>query len=246
MDLTEYIWRLLSPMENKTGVHGATEQLLEEIYERGFVDTRRVSKPQWKSAWKKFASGPSSYELQRKDFAGLNPFLYQGAIKRPFDPHRLKDGPRPLSWTSELFQKVLRFETDLTLSAWSRFVEAQILPRFKKADRLLYNAEFKKLLSGILAERASPLRRLELWYHFEREKESEAGKEPVSDSTNKTSTPVPIKDSFVAKPEEAMKRSAIDRLYYHHEQQPMIDDKESLDFLEELAEGNEIEGQESS
>jgi hypothetical protein len=51
----------------------------------------------------------------------------------------------------------------------------------------------------------------------------------------KETKPIPIQDKFVAKPEEINKQAAIDKLYYHYEQQPKVDDKDQLSFLDEIA-----------
>lgn len=236
MELLDYVWKKLTP-EEEEGVRSASEALIADVYQQGFIDARRFSLSQWKGACQKFAKGKGLYRFQRADLDSLKNYFFQAQIKKPFDPRRLKDGPRPLAWTGELYQKVLRFETNLTLEAWKQIVNLQILPKFKKGEDLLYNAAFKALLEAVLEKHASPLRRLELWYHSQREAEAAAEAKPEGEAAPapKPAAPVVIRDAFVAKPDETLKRTAIDKLYFHHGETPKGDDRENLDFLDELA-----------
>lgn len=234
-ELLDYVWQKMTP-EEEDDHRSAVEALMVDVYQQGFIDARRFSLAQWKSACQKFSNGKGVYRFKRGDLDSLKSYFFQAQIKKPFDPHRLKDGLRPLDWTNELFQKVLRFETSMTLEAWKKFVQGQILPRFKKGEQLLYNAALKAMLEALLDKYASPLRRLELWYHFQRENEivpQSPAEKPVAAA--KPAEPVVIRDAFVAKPDESMKRHAIDKLYFHHGEAPKIDDQENLDFLDELA-----------
>ncbi|MFO1462207.1 MAG: hypothetical protein U1F66_00350 [bacterium] len=244
MELVDYVWNKLEPTE-EAGVRKATAAGLEELYQKGFVDARRFSLPQWKNGCQKFSKSKGIFLFKRSDLDSLKNYLFQAQIKRPFEPHRLKDGLRPLEWTGELYQKVLRFETTLTLDAWKDLVKTQLLPKFQKGKNIIYNQQLKSYLEALLKQHASPLRRLELWYHFEREAEApppsegEAAQTPVP----KPAAPAPIKDAFVAKPDESLKRSAIDRLYFHHGETPPTSDQENLDFLDELAHLEDSEGE---
>lgn len=232
----EHTWGRLVAIDDEE--RQADAKLLEEFYNGGFIDARRFGLNQWKQACQKFAKGPK-FVFRRADWDGLKSFFFAAEIKRPFDPSRLKDGMRPLDWTAELYQKVFRFETTMTLEEWKQIVQTQIQTRFKKGNELVYNAAFKALLEGLLKKNASPLRRLELWYHFERTQQQEsapaapgAKTEPAEKRT--ASSPV-IRDAFVAKPEESVRRGAIDKLYFHQGEHPTATDDESLNFLDELA-----------
>jgi len=237
MELLDYVWNRLESGEEKD-VRGATDSLLENIYQSGFIDARRFTVAQWKNACYKFSKGKGVYRFKRSDLDSLQNYIFQAQVKRHFDPSRLKDGTRPLDWTTELYQKVLRFETNLNQESWKKIVQSQILPKCKNGEILIYNQYLKGLLEAVLKQHASPLRRLELWYHFEREKEAklapgqsgEALPDPVK------AAPVVIRDAFVAKPDETIKRTAIDKLYFHHGEAPkVVDDQKNLDFLDELA-----------
>ncbi|HKY64295.1 MAG TPA: hypothetical protein VJR29_12845 [bacterium] len=235
-ELLEHTWGRLEAIDDQERM--ADAKLLEEFFQGGFIDARRFGLNQWKQACQKFAKGPK-FVFKKADWEGLKSFFFGAEIKRPFDPKRLNDGMRPLDWTSELYQKVFRFETTMTLEEWKKIVQTQILTRFKKGNELVYNAAFKALLEGLLKQKASPLRRLELWYHFERSKEGppaavQAGAKAESEGKRTPSSPV-IRDAFVAKPEESVRRGAIDKLYFHQGEQPKATDDESLDFLDELA-----------
>ena len=231
----EHTWGRLEALDGEE--RGATLKLLEDFYKGGFIDARRFGLNQWKQACQRFAKGPDKYRFRKADWEGLKNYFFAAEIKKPFEPSRLKDGMRPLDWTAELYQKVLRFETTLTIEDWKKLVQTQILTRFKKGEELVYNAAFKALLEAALKQHASPLRRLELWYHFEKPKEESppaagAKSEPAEKRT--ASSPI-IRDSFEAKPEESMRKGAIDRLYFHSNEHPTATDDESLNFLDELA-----------
>jgi hypothetical protein len=232
MELLEHTWGQMLALEGEE--READLKLLESFYHGGFIDARRFGLNQWKQACQRFAKGPGKYRFKRPDWDGLKNYFFAAEIKRPFDPGRLKDGMRPIEWTSELYEKVLRFETTMQLDAWKKIVQTQIQARFKKGNELVYNAAFKALLAAVLKQHASPLRRLELWYHFERAEPTAAGAKAEEKENRTASSPI-IRDSFVAKPDEAVRRGAIDKLYFHHHEQPKATDDESLDFLDELA-----------
>ncbi len=179
-----------------------------------------------------FPPPPRGFILTREQLDSLKPFLYPGTIKKPFDPYHLKEGGRPLTWLEELYQKVLHFETTLTLPEWKKFVSQKIEPHFKRGDKLLLNKELKDVLFNLLTQKPSPLRRLEIFCL--QAPPSEPGVEKTEER-KPPSPPVLIKDSFVAKPEEIQKKAAMDKLFYHYEQQPKGDDAANLNFLDELA-----------
>ena len=237
MELLDYVWKRLEATEEENQ-RGASEALLADLYKEGFIDARRYSAAQWKNACQKFAKGKGTYLFKRADLDSLKNYIFQGQVKKPFDPKRLKEGLRPMEWTSELFEKVLRFETTITLETWKKFVQTQIIPKCKKGDSLQYNAVMKGLLEAVLEQHASPLRRLELWYHFRREEEEAPpkGKEGEAAPAPKPAAPVIVRDAFVAQPKETINRTAMDKLYFHHNEPPKTeDDKDNLDFLDELA-----------
>lgn len=219
----------MTPTEDE-GVKIATEETVETLYRFGLADTRRVGLPQWKAAFARFPKDGEGFRVTSKDLNTLSPLFFKGNIKKPFDPKRLKDGPRPSTWLDEIYQKVLRFETKLSHEEWKKIVAQEINPRFVKGTQLSYTEELRAVLLSLLEQYASPLRRLELWV--------EEGRGPEAPSPipiEKKSTPVVVHDAYQAKPIEIMKKNAIDKLYYHHEQQPKIPDDEVLDLLDELA-----------
>ena len=154
-EFIDYVWKNLDPAEEE-GFRVASEASLEKIYQRGFIDARRFSVAQWKNACHKFSKVKGQYRFRREDLDSLKGFFFAALPKRPFDPKRLKDGVRPLEWTNELYQKVLRFESDLTLEAWRKIVQSHVLPKCKKGDTLLYNEYLRRLLDTLLEKHASP------------------------------------------------------------------------------------------
>lgn len=212
------------------------------LYDHGFVDPRRVPKKRWMDILKQLPSQGGRYAISPQHVEKLHPFLYSGPIKRPFDPIRLKDGPRPVHWIMEMYQKVLKFETDIKAAEWNAMVQNQLNPVFLEGDHYFLDQDFKEVLWEILEERASPLRKLELWVFAS--PPGEAPKETVTASPSPPSTRAePVRDSFEKGPEEIKKIRSIEKLYFHGEKPPPVDDQEALSFLEGL-EDLEDEGEE--
>lgn len=230
MELTELIWKQLQPTDD-AGQKIATDALIATLYEFGVADTRRVGLPQWKSVFARLPKEETGYRVTRKDLDLFNPFLFKGNIKKPFDPKRLKDGPRPLTWLNEIYQKVLRFETLLKQEEWNKVVAERITPRFVKNEQVFYDSALRDFMLALLEKHGSPLRRLELWVEEGRGPEAP----PLAATPEKKTAPVIVHDAYQAKPEEILKKKAIDKLYYHYEQQPKLADDETLDFLDELS-----------
>jgi len=228
--LKDLVWSLLMPTQEPDTCL-MPDELIFEIYQRGIIDSRRYRFDQWKAVFKDIPNKEEVYFVNKSHWPRLSSFFFQGPIKKPFDPKKLKDGPRPLSWLNEVYQKVLRFETSITFDNWRRIVSQHIQPRFVKNDQVFLRQEIRDLLAKILLDKASSLRKLELWYHGQGP--SFTVDEPKKEE--KKFNPAPISDSFLSKPAEGTNKAAIDKLYYHHEQHPGMDDKESLDFLDELA-----------
>jgi hypothetical protein len=244
VDIKEVFWKALKPGETPsqawtTAIHWG------ELYDHGFVDPRRLPKNRWMDILKQLPAEKGQYVLSPDHVGKIAQFLYAGPIKRPFDPQRLKEGVRPPQWIQEMYQKVLKFETDIKPAEWNQMVHALLNPTFMENGQYRFDQDLKDVLSEILMERASPLRKLELWVF-------EGAPEEVASAPAKTSAPPPtpsaaakpIKDRFESGPEEIKKIRSIEKLYYHAEKSPASNDRETLDFLNELDdlkdEGEEI------
>lgn len=231
MELIELFWSQLQSTEDAQ-VCLATEEILEKLYQYGLADTRRMSLAQWKMAFAKFPKTEGAYRLCAADKERVQALLFKGNIKKPFDPHRLKFGARPLNWFNEVYQKVLRFETTLTLQEWNQKIEQTLKPRFVKGGEIQFNAELRDLLAQWLEAKAAPLRRLELWVQSGIGPEMPA---PKTTPVEKKAVPQVIHDQYRAKPEEIKKKAAIDKLYYQYEPHPEVADDDALSFLDELS-----------
>ena len=229
--LAEVVWDQLVPTEDPK-VRLASEAWLEEVFSAGAVDSKRFRLPQWKAAFASLPKEEGGIQVSREQWVRLSKFLYPGKVKKPFEPPRLKDGPRPVAWLTELYQKVLRFETNLSFEAWKKLMADEVQPRFVKGERVLLNAALKAYLSALLDKNPSPLRKLELWFLEKSQKATKVKSEGGEEKPASLAKPISIKDTFES---QDGKREAIDKLYYHHEQHPALDDKESLDFLDQLA-----------
>lgn len=231
-ELKEVVWNQMIRTEDAE-VRLATEAWIEEMYRVGAVDAKRFRFPQWKAAFQTLPKEEDGFRVTVEQFKRLTSFLFPAKVKKPFEPQRLKDGARPVAWLSELYQKVLRFETTLPLETWKKMIQDQIQPKLVRGDQVTLNAAFKQWLAALLQKNASPLRKLELWYL----EKTQAPQKSLPAQTAKTpSKPIVVKDAYETKPHELASKAAIDQLYYHHEQHPALDDKESLDFLDQLAE----------
>lgn len=241
-DLGELIWQDMETCENPS-LRRATPAWLEAIYQVGAIDKKRFRLPQWQAAFAKCPKDETGYLVSPPEFKKLRIFFHQAKIKKPFDLSRMKDGARPVTWLEELYLKVLRFETSLSYEQWKQLVETEIKPRFAKGPKLALGAGFRQWLQAILDKHVSPLRQLELWY---REKSLAAlAPKPTAKPDEPKKTPTKwenTKSSFDAEPNVTQKSSAIQQLFYHAEQHPVMDDQESLDFLDQLAELEDDEG----
>lgn len=231
--LPEKAWNYLVAAE-KAETRLMSEENITEFYRIGIVDYKKFSEAQWKQLFKTFSKNEEQYLISTEQWKKISDYFYKGNIRKPFDPSKIKPGLKPLNWLYEFYQKVGRFEMALTAVAWKNLVDNEIQTRFIKNQKLIVDSKFKEFLAKLLEEQPSRLRQLELWFHQERA-------EPVEQSSSKATTPVVIRDSFQAKPEEIKKKAAIDKLYFQHEQKPEVNDRESLDFLDELAQNEDEE-----
>jgi len=241
-DLGELIWKDMEACEDSDS-RRATPAWIEAIYQVGAIDKKRFRLPQWQAAFQKMPRDETGYLVAPLEFNKLRIFFHQAKIKKPFSLARMKDGARPVTWLDDLYLKVLRFETTLGYEDWKQLAAKEIKPRFAKGEKLLLNAGFRQWLQALMDSHVSPLRVLELWY--QEKSEAALAPKPVAKSDEPQKTPTKWengKSSFDAEPGVRQKSSAIQQLFYHAEQHPHMDDQESLDFLNQLA---EMDGDES-
>jgi len=232
-DIIELFWNNLYPIAGKDA-KAVSRAMLEEFFEHGFVDRKKVSLNRWLTVFQAFPREEEFYQAQRSDLPKISPLLYHGPIKRPFDPFRLKDGKRPESWLNEMYQKVLRFETILTLREWSHLIENRLKKDFFEGKEFIFNVDSKKVIQALLDHKPSALRRLEIWFH-EGPPEARDVPPPSTEGSDASPSPQPISDHFEADPEDHRKIKAIEKLYDREggpSTQP--NDKEALSILEEI------------
>ena len=215
------------------------------LYDHGFVDPRRLPKERWMDILKQLPEAEGRYAMGKGHLDKIAQFLYAGPIKRPFDPQRLKDGLRPTQWIQEMYQKVLKFETNIKQAEWNLLVREEINLNFMEKGQYNYDQDFKDFLSILLEERASPLRKLELWaFRGGTDVAPTAPVQALPQAAPKAGGKPAIQDRFDHQPEELKKIRSIEKLYYHAEKGPAPNDKETLDFLNELEdmgdEGDEL------
>lgn len=235
VDIKQVFWKALQP--GPSADRAWTHPILwSDLYDHGFVDPRRLPKNRWMDILKQLPNEEGRFSLGRDHLEKLAQFLYSGPIKRPFDPQRLKDGLRPPPWIQEMYQKVLKFETTIKPAEWNQLVQGPINLTFMEKGQYRWDQDFKDFISDILWERASPLRKLELWVFEGAPEPSVTPASPAPAQAKKEVKAQIIKDRFESTPEELQKIRSIEKLYYHAEKGPAPDDKETLEFLEELDE----------
>jgi hypothetical protein len=241
IDIKQVFWKALRP--GKTPNQAWTDLARwGEIYDHGFVDPRRLQKKRWMDILKQLPNEEGQYLLGREHVEKIAQFLYSGPLKRPFDPQRLNAGTRPPTWIQEMYQKVLKFETDIKPAEWNQLVQTVINPEFMEKGQYRFDQDFKDFISEILLDRASLLRKLEVWAFIGPPGQAEAVPTPPPPE-KKAGKPQVIADSFETKPKELEKIRSIEKLYYHSEKTSTPNDKETLEFLDDLDE-LEDEGEE--
>src|SRR5437868_12351944 len=119
--LKDLVWSLL-PVGDSPDSRLLSDLLLLEIYSRGIIDSRKHPLERWQGLFKEMPRNEGGYLIKKDKWPRVTSFFFQGPIKKPFDPKKLKDGLRPLAWLNEVYQKVLRFETSLTLDDWKKII----------------------------------------------------------------------------------------------------------------------------
>ena len=231
IDIIEIFWDALDPGETEEDSWVSRERW-ELLYQHGIVDPKRIPLPKWMDILNGLNQEEGLHAFKRTDLPKVNRFLYQGAIKKPFDPYRLKDGLRPLKWVQEMYQKVLKFETLLKVGEWNNLIQQEVNPKFKVDDHYRSNKDFKDWVATLLQEKASPLRRLEVWVHEGSPLDELPGQTPTPKKA--VTQPEKIEDRFVASPEEGKKIKSIEKVFYQGDKAPPVSDDEALDFLKEL------------
>ncbi len=225
--LPEKAWKRL-PAGEKPQTRLISEENIDEFYRIGIVDYKKFSQAQWKQLFKNLPKSEAGFLVTAEQWNKITPYFFKGNIRKPFDPAKIKPGLKPLTWLQEFYQKVARFETALSPASWKQLIDGEIQNQFVKNQKLVVDSKFKGYLRKLLSEKPSKLRELETWFHQE-----EAG--PLEEAPAKKSPQVVIHDSFQAKPEEIQKKAAMDKILFQHQQKPEVDDQDSLDFLDELA-----------
>ena len=229
-NIVQQYWKHLepdSPTEAQLEPHR-----VEELYVNGWADVKRVTRESWNRIFLEFPQEEGKIKLQKSDLSKIQPYLYSGPLQAPFDPFRLKEGMREIKWLDELFHKVLRYETDLTLVEWKEIITSELSPKSQQEGFFELDKFAKEFLATLLEERASPLRRLEFILYGEKKPKEEADEAEAEKAI--PSVPPPP-DEFAATPEEPTKMRKIEKRFYQDERTPQVSDTESLDILEEIS-----------
>lgn len=233
LDIIEIFWDALEPGETEDDSL-FTEERWNLIYDHGLVDHRKTPKTRWDQFLKTFPAQEGTHYLKRTDLPKISPFLYHGPIKKPFDPERLKDGVRPRKWLQEMYQKVLKYETVLKVQEWNQILVKEVDSRFKSGDHYRFDRAFKDWVNKLLTEKASPLRKLEVWVYIACPLDEDSEAEIIPQPNEPTVAP--IEDKFVGTPEKGKKIRSIEKVYFEESKPPPGDDQDALDFLKELEE----------
>jgi hypothetical protein len=230
MELIQIFWERLIHTSNSNERY-APLTYLEELYFHAIVDTKKWSLEQWKLYLQTLPQEEEKIFIHKNSLPEIKKFLIFGKLRRPFDPNKLKDGLRSVTWLDDLYKKVLLFETTRTQAHWKSIIEKEIIPVFSKGRKINVQKPFKDFLQQLLENYPSPRRKAELWFYLDPESASATVEAPAPT----------ILDSYIDKPREFLEKKKIDKLYYHYEQQPQTDDQENLSFLEEMSKLEEEE-----
>ncbi len=227
MGIERHFWDNLEEVPSQT-FRLISEEDMIVFYEHGFVDAKKVSLDQWQDILKNFPQHQGKYRLSETNLYQLSNYLYQGPIRRPFNPEKLKEGPRDPSWLDKLYVKVIRFETKLNESEWQDIVRNEIMMQYNYLGQFVLDTNSKNFINALIEKHISRLRRLELWVHVG----------PPDQETRQKSllkaVPIKIEDSFESSSSESKKIKNIEKVFYSHAIKEKIDDNEALNFLDEL------------
>ena len=165
VDPMEYIWDKL-PKEKDLNGNDYIEYVttdLPYLYENGFVDTQKYTLDEWLIAIIAFKNDETgTYQLNREQFLSLRVFRYDGQLRAPFEPMRIREG----NWTEEELWKlfVLSIKPSSTLSdqQFAGMIESAKKKGLFVNGQFRVDRPFKVRLNQIVQENPSPLRKLEL------------------------------------------------------------------------------------
>lgn len=139
-------------------------ELLQFLYQNGFIDTSRHSDDEWVLACEPFKQPDGHYKFSKEEFLTLDPYRYSGEIKVPFDPMRINEG----KYTDEGLQKLIDNAIKPSCGSAKKDLHTameEIKSKFRQSDQLiLVKTDFKLAVQRLLEEHPSPLRRLEFLF----------------------------------------------------------------------------------
>ncbi|EKD51518.1 MAG: hypothetical protein ACD_62C00241G0007 [uncultured bacterium] len=150
----EYIWNKIPKQDDGTIRYQPGD--LDYLYNNGFVNSRKYSREQWKSAFRAYARPDGTYRIKKNQFIALCVFREVSPLKI-FDASKIKDGP----WTDEelrtLYHEAIVPSSELRPESFTVFVDT--LKEHGKVDAkglLVLDEASKKALQELVETYPSP------------------------------------------------------------------------------------------
>lgn len=135
---------------------------IDFLWDHGFVDTKKYSKPVWRSAFDPFKQGEDLYCLTRDSFLSLDKYRYTGEIRIPFDAMMINEGKYTDEGFAQLVGDAVAPSCTLEPKTLQTFIE-ELKNEFRQPDGLLLiQIQAKMKIKKLLEEFPSPLRRFEI------------------------------------------------------------------------------------
>lgn len=158
----EFIWQSVD--KEPDGSVCYPPEMVDFLWDYGFVDTLKISKETWRQAFEPFKQKEGHYKLTRDAFLSLDKYRYDGEIRIPFDAMRINEGKYTDEGFGQLVGESVAPSCALESADLQQFVE-NLKKEFRQPDDLiLIKAPAKLKIRKLLDDNPSPLRHLELMF----------------------------------------------------------------------------------
>jgi len=160
-DVMEYIWETLNKTPDGRHVR-YTEQDVQQLWDMGFVDTKRIGILEWKALFEPMLQSDRTYLISHDQFLALDKYRYKGEIRIPFDAMLINEGKYTDEGLDELSDASIVPSCSLPLPKLKEFMN-NLKNEFRESSGLIIiKSPAKKKIWALLHKHPSPLRNLEL------------------------------------------------------------------------------------
>lgn len=162
INVMEAIWA--SSEKGEDGSLHYPIELIDFLWDHGFVDTQQFSKETWRAAFEIFKQADETYKISHDAFVSLEKYRYTGAIRNPFDAMRINEGKYTDEGLDQLTRDSIVPSCGLPAADLQKCID-DLKKGFRQPDGLiLIKADAKLKIRKLLEESPSPLRRLEFLF----------------------------------------------------------------------------------